>query len=432
MIVIGIDGADPATVFRGANAGQLPNFAAMIDGGSSGPLYSVTTSSAGAWTSHLTGVDPETSGVRTFVVEDEDRFAQTGDIDVETYPEYIDALGKRVGCLNLPLTYPPLDLENGFSVSGQLTPVDEDGYANPSDIGDRLEELEYRIDFQYGDRRYGFIDDEVVDRVGLDAFASDTLDVVERRVTAAERLLAEKETDVFVMMFKDTDSLQHYFWQHVTDDGLEDLLLECYQLIDDFIGHVRTEYPDRNLVVFSDHGFRSFNRGEGRLVDVYENQFIPIASDLIPYGIKRNRWFAKLHYAAERLFTATADTSEARHTGEHHPIGVWLFDGPDAAAEPDHELGFLDLPALLLYLLDVPVPEAYQGVVPTEVTSLNRSPDYADRDIAVDRESREIADLTVQNLDALGYVRIFEGGDVDRERDAEAGGTDRERDEVDT
>lgn len=417
MIVVGIDGADPATVFHGAENGQLPNFARMIESGGSGPLYSVTTSSAGAWTSHLTGVNPDRSGVITFIVDGEDRFAQTSDINVETYPEYLDEEDISVGCLNLPLTYPPLELDNGFSVSGQLTPLDADDFAYPSKVRDQLKQLGYRIDFQFFDRRYGFIDDNIVADISPETLVEEALDVMERRVRTSKRLLKEENNDLFVTLFKDTDSLQHYFWQCVTDDGLEDPLLECYELIDNFIGHILDEYPERNVLVFSDHGFRSFNRGEGAIADFYEDRLIPVASNLIPYSVKRNRWFAKFHYTAERAFTYFSDTSETLHTGEHHPVGVWLLSGPDGISVDEQDLGFLDLPPLVLYLLNIPIPEAYEGTVPTNVTSLEREPRFVDRDIEVDRERREIDDLTVKNLEELGYIEAFEGRTVEDNHD---------------
>lgn len=409
MICIGIDGADSDTVFKPAAKGQLPNICRVMDTGAYGPLYSITTSSAGAWTSHLTGVNPERSGVTSFVVDEENRFSKTSDIRVETYPEYLAKEGITVGTLNLPLTYPPFELHDGFSVSGQLTPTDTEYYTNPEELTQWLDEHGYQIDFRFKNRRYGFVDDDIVAEVSRETVREHALDILKRRADVASELLTTHKPDLFLVMFKNTDSLQHYFWDCVTDEGLEGPLLDSYDIIDNFVGHVCERYPDERILIFSDHGFRTSTRGEGRIAEFYQDTFIPTASEYIPYNIKSNKGFNHLQYAVERLFTMFADSSKVLHNGVHRPTGIWITNGEDIANVEKEGLGFLDLPPYIVHSMDIPIPTEYEGHLPDKIYTSSPSPEYIDKEISMDRDSVTVDDLAIQNLEALGYVETFEG-----------------------
>jgi len=118
---------------RWIERGELPNLAAVGEEGVHGTATCSSVSSAKQWTTHFTGVAAETHGVDGFLKSGESRQAGENapdarelinltDIRVKTYPELLAEDGISVGLVNpLPL-WPPLELEDGFCVSGMLTP----------------------------------------------------------------------------------------------------------------------------------------------------------------------------------------------------------------------------------------------------------------------------------------------------------------------
>lgn len=407
MIVLGIDGANTETLVAPARRGALPNMNKLLDDGGSGTLWSRTTSSAGAWTCHLTGISPEDSGIAGFIKND--RFVRTSDVEVLTYPELLDEAGFSVGLVNVPLTYPPLELEHGFCVTGQVTPLDADDYGRPPEAQAVLDEMDYEVDIQYGDRLYAFVDDNLgVDR---EQIREDVLRVEDKRFATAKRLMREHEWDVFFVLINGTDPLQHYFWHEMDDAQMEDTaLFDIYERIDEFVGDLRDKYPEEDMLLFSDHGFRRDVWGSEEATRDRWGRIRGLGSRVFPNGLKQTRLrgiaVELLAYVASAT-TETADEEEWQHTGGHDPAGVWAMGGPGVAESCDGELQFLDLPATILHALDQPVPERYEGRARTDL--LRDANETVRRDIDISARRREESDTDMQEqLAHLGYVEMVE------------------------
>jgi len=408
MIVVGIDGANPATLVEPARRGALPNVGNLLSDGVGGTLWSRTTSSAGAWTCHLTGIGPEKSGITGFTKGD--RFVRTSDIEVITYPELLDDAGYSVGLVNIPLTYPPFDFEDGLCVTGQITPLDADDYGRPEEIQSTLDEHNYEIDIQYGERQYAFVDDDLdIDR---ETIRKDVLRVENKRIAVTKRLMADFEWDLFFVLINGTDPLQHYYWHEMTDAQMEETsLFDLYEHIDDFVGHLRAEYPDEDVLMFSDHGFRRDVWGSEETTRDRWSRIRGLGSRLFPERLKetpaRGMALDALAKAAS-LTTATADEEEWQHTGGHDPAGVWVFGGPSVnSTGVDEEAQFLDLPATILHVLSQPIPEAYEGTARADVLKGEDEPERRDIDITAHRREDTGADMEEQ-LAHLGYVEMVE------------------------
>jgi len=411
MIVVGVDGANPETVLDPARRGSLANLGSVLADGIGGPLRSRTTSSAAAWTSHLTGTGPKDSGITGFTIDN--RFVRTTDIAVQTYPELLDEAGLRVGLINVPLTYPPLELANGFCVPGQLTPLDEDEYTHPPAVQDVLDDFDYEVDIQYGERQYAFVDDEL--DISREEIREDVIRVERKRLAATRRLLAEREWDLFFVLVNGTDPLQHYYWHEIVDTKLEDTsMFEVYELIDAFVGDIREEYPNEDVLLFSDHGFREDVWGSDATTRECWRRIRGFGSRLLPESLKqtRLRQYGMDLLARSAKATTTTD-DENRHTGAHDPEGVWLFGGPSVSGEDEPEAAdFLDLPATILHVMGQSVPEAYEGVVRTDVLTASDEPRREDVDLSVRRRERVDADMDTQ-LAHLGYVEMVEPDETD-------------------
>jgi len=408
MIVLGIDGANPDTLVMPAQRGALPNIGDLLNDGAGGTLWSRTTSSAGAWTCHLTGISPEESGITGFTKDD--RFVRTSDIEVKTYPELLDEAGLSVGLINIPLTYPPLELDNGLCVTGQVTPLDTNDYGRPPDVQATLDEMDYEVDIQYGDHQYAFIDDDLgIDREQIRA---DVLRVEDTRIETAKRLMREHEWDVFFVLINGTDPLQHYFWHEMDSAVMEETtLFDLYERIDKFVGDLRAEYPKKDVLMFSDHGFRRDVWGSEEATRNRWGRIRGLGSRLFPDRLKETRargWALNALAGVASATTEMADKEGWQHTGGHDPAGVWVLGGPGIAdTDESPEVQFLDLPATILHSLGQSVPERYEGSVRLDLLREGSEPDRRDIDLSVRRRESLGADMEEQ-LAHLGYVEMVE------------------------
>jgi len=365
-------------------------------------------SSAAAWTSHLTGVRPEEGGITGFT--DEGEFVTTSDIAVRTYPELLDSAGYTVGLVNIPLTYPPLELENGFCVPGQLTPLDEERYGYPDEINDVLETHNYEVDIQYGDRQYAFVDESL--DVKPETILDDVARVERKRLDTARHLLKHRDIDLFFVLVNGTDPMQHYFWHELDDQPLENTaMMRVYSLIDEFIGDVRSMCPDENLLLFSDHGFRRDVWGADEATRERWRKVRQLATKFLPRSLTQTQ-IAKLGLdtlATIAEYTTAADPSEYAHTGSHDPEGVWMLSGPDIESRNDDmQLEFLDLPATVLALMGSSVPTEHSGNVPTGLLSNLDNIDRENVDIQCERRENEVSEEMREQLNNLGYVEMVE------------------------
>ena len=131
-VVIGLDGAAWHLLEPMLEQDVMPRLEALVDKGATGTIRStIPTYTPPAWTSAVTGVNPGRHGIFGFYEgnsqHERRELMHSGKIKSPTLWEMVNAQGRRAGIYNLPLTYPPSELD-GWMVSGMMTP----GY------GDRL------------------------------------------------------------------------------------------------------------------------------------------------------------------------------------------------------------------------------------------------------------------------------------------------------
>ncbi|MEF8842598.1 MAG: alkaline phosphatase family protein [Haloarculaceae archaeon] len=413
VVALAVDGMEPSLLERWIDAGELPNLRALREAGAYGTAHCSSLSSANQWTTHFTGVTPEYHGVAGFLKGDRKRQAgepapeareliNLSDIRVKTYPELVAEAGIGVGLLNpLPL-WPPLELEGGFCVSGMLTPPTTDRWVHPPGLESELEELGYRIDVRYGDRPYGFVDDDLFGEVSLETLREDMFDVLDARIRFTERAVTEHDVDYFYVLLKSIDVIQHCFWAHMTgnDPTYGDVILESYRRVDDLVGWLREE-TDANLLVFSDHGFgpRMSEPPEGL------HRLATGIASRIPFGVPMPLRRAYDSVTRSPVDTGVDGISVNSTTGTHSNPAVWALVGPDVDTAGPREIRFEDLPPTILALLDEPVPEAYVGSAIDAVPT----PRVEERSLAVRRETH-IGDYEVisERLHNLGYAEMVD------------------------
>ena len=259
VIVLGLDGATWTLLRPWAEAGILPNLATLMEKGIYGELMSsIPPYTAPAWTSFATGKWPGKHGITDFW-----QFSwKTGGrvpvhlhhIQRATFWSILSRHGRRVGVINVPLTYPPYPV-NGLMISGMLTPSEAADYTFPPSL---KAELRSAIG-NYAANPYASVS-------RTRSFLKRVAYWIRQRERANQYLLKNYEFDCFINIIQAPDPIQHQFWKvldpnHPLHDPqeaarFEPLILDCYRAIDEVIGNRLRMLDGRTLLfVLSDHGF---------------------------------------------------------------------------------------------------------------------------------------------------------------------------------
>jgi predicted AlkP superfamily phosphohydrolase/phosphomutase len=264
VFAVGLDGATLDLIRPWAAEGKLPTFARIMSEGAFGKLTSTILPVTGpAWVSFMTGKNPGKHGVGDFMqrMSGDYRLSPVDSSSIKATPFWVTAgqWGKKVGMINVPVTYPPYEV-NGFMISGLLTPRSATTFTYPEGLAQELEEElgTYRINL-----------DHFYAKGIADPFLDDLRMLVDTRTRAAEYLMSEYEWDFFMVHYITTDWVQHFLW-HCMDpshprfdeaeaDSYGDSILEIYQRVDGALGRLIERLDeDVVLLVMSDHGFGPF------------------------------------------------------------------------------------------------------------------------------------------------------------------------------
>jgi predicted AlkP superfamily phosphohydrolase/phosphomutase len=210
----------------------------------------------------MTGMHPGKHGLFNFIEYHPDdhsiRYTNGSYRKVHTIWRVLSDLGYRVGVVNVPMTYPP-EAVNGFCISGLDTPDKDADFVYP---GWLKQELEHAVGEIYLDARHlGYMNtDDKRDRL-LDSLQ----DIATRRTDIAAHLLTHHPVDVMMLVYTATDTVQHYFWQymtqtcsngHATDHATyQEAIYTIYRTMDDNLAKLLRLLPaDCAVMVLSDHG----------------------------------------------------------------------------------------------------------------------------------------------------------------------------------
>ena len=270
IVVIGIDSATFDIIEPLVNQGKLPVFARFMKEGVWGRLRStIPPVTPPAWTSFMTGKNPGKHGVFDFygyTTGGYERPVINSEFNkAKTLWRILSENSQKVGIINVPLTYPPEQV-NGFLIPGMQYAFNVDkGFTYPKDLLSEIEGKFGKYEVIFGDERSLYTNE-------LDHFISKWKEITARRQEIILYLLDKYETDFFMAVFYSIDPIQHHFWKFYDrnhpqyDEELakkyKDVIPEFYQLIDANIGQI-LDKVDKNTAVFiiSDHGAGSHGGG---------------------------------------------------------------------------------------------------------------------------------------------------------------------------
>lgn len=255
VLVIGMDAVTLDLVYPWVQEGKLPNLAKLMASGSYGKLEStIQPVSAPAWVSFMTGKYPGKHGLYDFVRRERDGYGvevtNASMIEAETLFHLVSNHGKRVIAINVPYTYPPQPV-NGVMVSGPFIAVSDERIVYPkSRAGEILNLVEnYKVLPDY----------DATKTSPLTAYGKALLEGVEMRRRIALHLIKE-DWDLFMVVFMETDPVQHHFWHCMTaveqnHDCPRDMIQKVYQSVDKAVGDLLAAIDENTVIILlSDHG----------------------------------------------------------------------------------------------------------------------------------------------------------------------------------
>lgn len=281
-VVIAADGLEWNVVLPLLEEGQLPNLAAMMEGGSYGLLETLEpTSSPVIWTTIATGKPPEEHGIVGFLKPDHTLY-QSSDRRTKAIWNILGDYGRRTCVVGWWMTY-PVEAIDGAMVAQTNTVPPPTGIAK----GRLRPDLPRQV--HPPEREAEMMQILAESEAGLEAFGEahfhhfgEGMPFLWQKARWALRAdscyrqialgLARESPgcDLLMLYVGLPDVIGHYFWMFHRPDRfgrrppdeyvelLGSAVPDAYAFVDDLVGELRASVGDAaNLVVLSDHGMRA-------------------------------------------------------------------------------------------------------------------------------------------------------------------------------
>lgn len=265
-LIIGLDGATFDLITPWVQAGYLPNLAKLLKDGCSGPLRStIQPTTAPAWTTFLTGVNQGKHGLYDFVARRQDSYnleiTSSGHIKAPSMFDFAGQQGRKVVGLNIPYTAPARPV-NGVLIGGPFAPAVTPELFFPRDYYEKMMRLVpgYFVLPDYDARAAEPLAD----------YAEKLLAGIANREKIALHLLQHEPWDLFMLVFMETDEVQHTFW-HCLDApegspefAYRDTIRHIYARLDEAVGRLIevatavSPHTPLSTFIVSDHGAGPF------------------------------------------------------------------------------------------------------------------------------------------------------------------------------
>jgi len=294
ICIIGLDGFSWNVVDAMTKSGFMPFLHNELKMSKKGILLSTDPPiTPAAWTSFATGLLPEEHNVRGFRNFQFRDTKLTYELNNSSYIRYknlwqiLSERNRRVCVVNLPLTYPPFEV-NGIVVSGFPVPlIEEASFTYPLTFqGELLNEIPDYQPPQWGDGAYDVRD-------GIQHFVERMIAMSSQRARLGHYLLNKEEWDVFMIHFQETDFLQHRFWHCIDQDHpsySKDGFLHCayyYKYLDGELSKIVALARKNGYapLFISDHGFQRSEYDININNWLYRKGFLYLNRGLMPSSI---------------------------------------------------------------------------------------------------------------------------------------------------
>lgn len=266
VVVIGLDGATFDTLEPLIEAGELPTFKTIRDGGVHARLRSVVPPiTTTAWASFMTGKNPGKHGIYNFTAKDRrsgrDVPANARLRSGKTLWGLLSEAGRTVLVLNVPTTYPP-EAISGVMIADFLTPKGARDFIYPQTL---VEEIE---------RKFGpyplYLQQSIfaanLSEGNVERFLQDIHQELTHKFAVANYLMDQQDADFVMLHLWGIDRIQHELWDllDATHPQYKKELAEkfhgritgYFRALDAEVGHIYQRIDDDTmLLLISDHGF---------------------------------------------------------------------------------------------------------------------------------------------------------------------------------
>ncbi|HHT9125024.1 MAG TPA: alkaline phosphatase family protein [Candidatus Brocadiia bacterium] len=304
LFVLGLDGATFDLITPWVKEGLLPNFARLMQTGAWGELRSTLHPlSPPAWTSFMTGKNPGKHGIYDFVVHKphsyELLYTNGGMRKGATIWRLLSDAGKKVVVVNVPMTYPPEEI-NGINISGFDAPGLDSNFVYPARVYKQIQDAlgEYILrDYAQGHNPATFLKQ-----------IHTTLNFQRKLLFY---MMEHYEWDFYMMVFNALDLVQHGYWQYMdesfTSISEEDRarygssIKDTYVKVDGILGEVLAALPEESdFVILSDHGAGRCRKA------VFMNKWLESQGLLRYYNNEKSVSPLKLaHWGIKRIFSTS-------------------------------------------------------------------------------------------------------------------------------
>jgi len=263
VVFVGLDGTPYTFLKRLIDEGRAPNAARLAEQGSLLRMDSMWPwVSSVAWSTMMTGVNPAKHNIYGFIDRDAATYKQfiptSRHMKARTLWEVLSDAGKRVAVINVPVTYPPRQV-NGILVGGFLSPNLEKA-VYPASYVPTLQSLDYVIDA-----------DPWKARESKDLALQEVNAALDARIRTLFYLFDNEEWDYLHVHIMETDRLHHFLWQQMEEDDPDyaPAFYEFHQRIDDMLGKLATKLDDSTTLIWmADHGFCTIKK------EIYVNRWL--------------------------------------------------------------------------------------------------------------------------------------------------------------
>jgi len=303
VIFAGIDGATWDIIDPMIARGELPNLAAMVKEGCTGPLTStVPPNSSLAWCSFQTGVHPGKHGIFFFREQRPGAYQRPvvswDSVQAPSIWRLASEAGKKVAAVTVPLTFPVEKLQDGIMIGGLLTPDRHSDFIYPPEL---RQELEQAIGDVPADN-----EPEILYHSANEQEAVKSLfHVIEQITRMGEYLLDNKDLDLFALVYRQVDLTSHQAWCFQDPEwqaanpgkweARREMLADAYRAVDAGFGRLREKAKALDgEVVFatcSDHGFGPIRYRYYMNKWLLDNGYLVLQDSAA--GLKRKLWLQK-------------------------------------------------------------------------------------------------------------------------------------------
>lgn len=341
VLILGLDGATWTVLDPMMERGAMPNLKALLRKSAYGVLQStlppVTTA---AWTTMMTGCEPARHGVfdhRYFdAAAERMKVNHSGRCRVPTFWHSLSRAGRSVACLNVPGTFPPLDVR-GLCVSGMDAPNLEAATSGCPEFARVLRAKAPDYSLRYFWKRPPETLNELVENAALTAASF--------RGRALGGVLADESVpdwSALMVQFQNLDPFQHRAWRAldvdetgIHDDRWSSAAAEVLRGLDDAIG-ILCELAERRgaaVLACSDHGFGPCH---GR---IHVNRIL-IDAGIAKLPGTRGKLMQRMRRGAEKLslWTARHQTPDSRRSSYDQSVTAqWPLDWKRTLAFAPHQ-----------------------------------------------------------------------------------------------